>query len=179
MAAEQQTDDSAAGIGLPELKNIAQSALQMAQEAVAGQSELETRLDELEAKNEQLEFRITELELKADAGRDQEYELLTRRQKHQLIIEDLFRRAESSTTGRAKVDYKNVRHGVFDSNPSADHCYDLMEEVGEQPGFDYIDNPENGNIHLRVDLEDARELQSTNADSKFSPANKQPVNEGA
>jgi len=162
---------------LAELQNTAEGALSIAQNALQQQSALEGRVADLEAENERLEFRVAELELKGETEADKDYKQLTRAEKRDLIIEDLLRRAETSPSGKAKVDYNDILHGVFDGKPSADHCYTLMAEVGETVGFNYVDQPNGGNKHLRADIAETTETLATKANRAFSPANKEGTRE--
>jgi len=162
---------------IDELEDTAEGALRIAQNALQQNSELKSRVDQLEAENDRLEFRVAELELKGETKEDKDYKQLTKPEKRDLIVEDLLRRAEASASGKAKVEYTDVKHGVFDSIPSADHCYTLMDEIGSKPGFTYVDSPAKGNIHLRVDLAEATESLAAKANREFSPAKKEETRE--
>jgi uncharacterized coiled-coil protein SlyX len=162
---------------IDDLETTAEGALQIAQNALQQQSELKARIEELESENDRLEFRIAELELKSDEQADKEYKLLTREEKHDRIIDDLLRRAQAVASGKAKVEYSDVMHGTFDSKPSPDHCYTLMKEVGERPGFQYNEPTGAGNIHLRVDLSDVTESLAAKANTEFSRAKKEGTEE--
>jgi len=162
---------------LSALEDKIDGALAVAQNALQQNADLQSQIDGLEAKNERLEFRIAELELKGEQKVDKEYKLLSREEKHELIIDDLLRRARAVASGKAKVEYSDVMHGTFNSKPSPDHCYTLMAEVGDRDGFEYNDTPANGNIHLRVDLANVSESLAAKADAQFSLAKKEETQE--
>jgi len=88
------------------------------------------RIDELEAENERLKKLVD-----PDPG-SVEYEQLTKAQKVRKVREALVDRGAQTHNGRAAMKYKDVMW-LFDGQPSAGHCYDLMERAGELEGFAY------------------------------------------
>jgi len=123
---------------------------------------LRDRVAELEDTVERLTFRTGALEELLPDETDP-YDELTRAQKVQRVQRYLLERAQA-TNGRAAVDYDAVQWSVFDGEPSADHCYTLMERAAaDTPGFAYHDSGRPK--RLRVDLD------ATNADADFSHAN--------
>lgn len=124
--------------------------------------QLRDRVAELEDTVERLAFRVGSLEELLPDETDA-YGELTREQKVQRVQRYLLERAQA-TNGRAAVDYDAVQWSVFDGEPSADHCYTLMQlAAADTPGFTYRDaeRPK----RLTVDLD------ATNADADFSHAN--------
>jgi len=132
------------------------------QQALQQNADLRDRVDDLEDEIERLEFRVGQLETILPDEQDP-YAELTREQKVQRIQRYLLERAEA-TNGVAAVDYDDVQWSVFNGEPSADHCYTLMQLAAEQtPGFTYRDNERPK--RLTVDLD------ATNAEADFSHAN--------
>lgn len=96
------------------------------------QRKVNTQADRIET----LEDRLAELEelIDPDPGTT-EYDQLTKDQKVFQIRKHLLTMADQ-TNGRAAMKYKEVM-ALFNSHPSAGHCYDLMERAGHLDGFEY------------------------------------------
>jgi len=120
---------------------VAQNALQKANQNEATIASQETYIKQLERRIEQLELIVP------DAT---DYENLDRADKGALVRDHLVRTAQDRN-GKAKVDYHEIKHGVFDGQPSNGHCFDLMEIAARKAGFE-VKNPSDGNKHVRVDL---------------------------
>jgi len=139
----------------------AQDAVQVAQQAMQRCNDLETTVAELEDYIEQLEDRIVELEAQTPDTSD--YAELDRDTKVGVVRKHLVERAQQ-TNGKAAIEYDDVQWGVFDGEPSADHCYTLMEIAGQTEGFNY-DESSTGKIRLTVDM------GRTKTNTAFSHAN--------
>lgn len=138
-----------------------EDALQVAQRALS-------KVNELEAENEQLRERIIALE--AALPDRSEYDDLDRETKVGMVREHLVERAREQN-GHATIDYDGVMWEVFDGEPSARHCYDLMELAAQAKGFDLRD-PSGGNRELTVDID------ATNPVLGFFHGNKDSVEGG-
>lgn len=138
-----------------------EDAAQVAQRALAKVQEQEQAITELQE-------RVAALEA-AQPDRS-EYDDLDRETKVGMVREHLVERAQTQH-GRAAIDYDGVMWEVFDGEPSADHCYTLMELAAEAEGFDLRD-PNSGNRELVVDID------ATNPVLGFSRANKDSVEGG-
>lgn len=132
-----------------------EDALQVAQRALA-------KANALEDENEELRERIVELEARQSSSDD--YATLDRDEKVGMVREELVKRARAQH-GRAAMDYDDVMWGVFDGEPSADHCYTLMQLAANAEGYDLRD-PDGGNREVTVDLDAAKDATG------FSRANK-------
>jgi hypothetical protein len=144
------------------LKGDFKGLLSQHQQTRQANAELRDRVGELEATVERLALRVGTLEELLPNETDP-YADLTRDQKVQRVQRYLLERAQA-TNGKAAVDYDDVQWSVFDGEPSADHCYTLMQlAAADTPGFTYRDaeRPK----RLRVDL------AATNAEADFSHAN--------
>jgi len=135
--------------------NIAQAAMQ--------------RLNELEETVEQQQEVIEELQAAQPDRSD--YHQLDRETKVGMLREHLVKKAKDQH-GKAAIDYDGVQWEVFDGQPSADHCYTLMELAADEAGFNKRD-PAKDNKQLTVDLD------STNTERRFSHANKERPEGGA
>jgi hypothetical protein len=138
-----------------------EDALKIAQRALR-------KVDDQEEVIESLQERVAALEA-AQPERD-EYDDLDRDTKVGMVREHLVERAQSQH-GRAAIDYDGVMWEVFDGEPSADHCYTLMQRAASADGFEYRD-PSTGNKQLVVDID------ATNAVLGFSHANKEAAGRG-
>jgi len=130
-------------------------ALNIAQQAMR-------RLNELEETVETQQERIEALEAAQPDRSD--YQQLDRETKVGMVKEHLIKKAKDQH-GKAAIDYDAVMWEVFDGEPSADHCYTLMQKAASEDGFNLRD-PAKGNRQITVDLE------STNTERRFSHANK-------
>lgn len=138
-----------------------EDALQVAQRALA-------KANALEDENEQLRERIVELE--ARQSRSEDYGALDRDEKVGMVREELVKRARAGH-GKAAMDYDDVMWGVFDGDPSADHCYTLMQLAANAEGYD-LREPDGSNREATVDLDAAKDALG------FSHANKDSVEGG-
>ena len=117
-----------------------EDALQIAQRALAKVNGLEERVDELEGDVTELSLRLSE------HGEDRRYESLTIDEKIGMVREHGFVVARDGH-GKAALDYKDIRYGCFDGEPSADTCYRLMRraagcggdgtQIQDIPGFEF------------------------------------------
>lgn len=142
--------------------------LGVAQRALAKANDLDRQVDDLEDTVEQLHERVLALEAASPDGR--EYELLDRPTKVGMVREHLVEKARAQH-GRAAIDYDDVMWGVFDGEPSADHCYTLMERAAQADGFDLRD-PASGNREAVVNID------ATKPTLGFSRANKDAAEGG-
>ena len=132
-------------------------ALEIAQRALAKVNEQEQRIDDLEAELERLQARVPETT---------DYDDLDRDTKVGMVREHLVDRAQSQH-GKATLDYQDVMWGVFDGEPSAHHCYDLMELAATATGFELRD-PSDGNRRVAVDLDRTKRLGADFSGNKGS-----------
>lgn len=138
-----------------------EDALQVAQRALS-------KMNELEEENEELRERVVALE--AALPDRSEYDDLDRQTKVGMVREHLVERARDQH-GKATIDYDGVMWEVFDGEPSADHCYTLMELAAQAEGFD-IRDPSTGNRELTVNLAATKPVLG------FSRANKDSIEGG-
>lgn len=138
-----------------------EDALQVAQRALSKVNEQEQLIEELRE-------RVVALEA-AQPDRS-EYDDLDRQTKVGMVREHLVERARAQH-GRAAIDYDDVMWEVFDGEPSADHCYTLMNLAAQADGFN-IREPSGGNRELTVNID------ATNPVLGFSHANKDSVEGG-
>ncbi|MYL15688.1 hypothetical protein [Halorubrum distributum] len=151
---------------MPEEDVSARDALAIAQRALAKAN----RVDELEDEIEQLREDVTSLELRlSEHDDDRDYAELTRDDKVGMVREHAFQKA-SRSSGVAALDYDDIMWGVFDGEPSADHCYTLMKLAADVRGFE-VKTPASGNRSLTVDATEAKR------GAVFSPANKTDLEE--
>jgi len=139
-----------------------EDALQVAQRALRKVNDLKGDLNDLRAENERLRDRIAELEATTEVSDD--YDQLDRDTKVGMVRGHLIERARQQH-GKAAIDYDDVMWEVFDGEPSADHCYTLMQKAATADGFDVRDR-QGENRQLVVDLDATKDLTA------FSHANK-------
>lgn len=132
-----------------------QDALHIAQQALQ-------EVNELKATVEEQQERIAELEAAQPDKSD--YDTLDREDKVGFVKQHLVKKAKDQH-GKAAIDYNGIKWEVFSGEPSADHCYTLMQIAANEDGFKKR-NPDNGNEQLAVDLD------CTNTERRFSHANK-------
>jgi hypothetical protein len=130
-------------------------ALNIAQEAMKRITELEQTVQDQQERIEALEA--------AQPDRS-DYKQLDRETKVGMVKEHLIKKAKDQH-GKAAIDYDAVMWEVFDGEPSADHCYTLMQKAANEDGFGMRDPPK-GNRQITVDLE------RTNTETRISHANK-------
>jgi len=130
-------------------------ALEIAQKALRQTNQLEQTVTNLQNRVQELEAAIPDRS---------EYSELDRDTKVGMVKQHLVNRAQDQH-GKAAIDYDGVMWEVFDGEPSADHCYTLMQKAANTDGFE-LQNPENGNRRLTVNI------RATNAQTNFSHANK-------
>lgn len=131
-----------------------EDALQVAQRALQ-------KANELEAENERLRERVAELEATqpdTDGYPDD------RDVRVGMVRSHLIQRAKSQH-GKAAIDYKDIKHGVFNAEPSAGHCYDLMDRAATAEGFE-VRNPAGENKQLVVDLDRVKDLSGVSRVNK-------------
>lgn len=96
---------------------------------------LETRLDEFDE-------RLRRVERVVDTDPDRtEYAEMTKEQKVFRIRQELVQNADA-TDGTWQLTYRDVK-ALFNGQPSAGHCYNLMEAAAQLDGFEY-DRPGEG-----------------------------------
>ncbi|WP_026046315.1 hypothetical protein [Halorubrum sp. T3] len=143
----------------------ARDALAIAQRALAKANGLEADLDEATYEIERLREDVTSLELRlSEHDDDRDYAELTRDDKVGMVREHAFQKATRGS-GVAALDYDDIMWEVFDGEPSADHCYTLMELAADIRGFE-VKTPASGNRSLTVDASEAKR------GAVFSSANK-------
>lgn len=143
-------------------------ALAIAQRALAKANGVE---DDLQAVDDLAE-RVAQLELRLSAlDEDREYAALSVDEKIGQVREHAFEKA-TGTTGKAALDYNAIKWEVFGGEPSADHCYTLMERAADIDGF-AVKTPPSGNRSLVCDATAAKR------GAVFSSANKDAPTEGA
>ena len=71
-----------------------------------------------------------------------------------MVREHAFRKA-TEMGGHTALDYDAVKWEIFEGEPSASHCYDLMRWASDARGFT-VREPTNGNISLAVDAAEAK-----------------------
>lgn len=117
----------------------AKDALRVAQRALTKVNDLEDTVAGLQAELEDAHEELTELSLRvSEFDEDRSYDDLTRNEKIGAVREHAFSRA-TETNGRAALDYNDVMWGVFECEPGAAHCYDLMQWAADAAGFDVRD----------------------------------------
>ena len=150
------------GVGTDQPDVRAEDALQVAQRALRKVNELEGELADLREENDQLRERVIELELRQESSED--YARLDRDTKVGMVRGHLIDRARAQH-GKAAIDYDDVMWEVFDGEPSADHCYTLMQLAAQADGFD-VRERSGENRQLVVNLDATKDLTA------FSHANK-------
>lgn len=138
-----------------DVEALAEDALQVAQRALAKVNGEEKGREELEKEVNYLERRVLQLEARTSAD-DAEYANLSKNQKIGILREELVKRAQNTASGWAKMDYKDIWR-LFDRNPSADHCYTLMEKAADAEGFTHKTPDGAENEYVGVDLEKAKQ----------------------
>lgn len=109
------------------------------EELKAWQQAAKKQLQFLREENEKLNDRVAELEqLVAPDPEALEYDALSTSQKIQRLRQVLLQQAVQSG-GTHALKYGEVMT-LFNNNPSAGHCYDLMKRAGNLDGFDYTTN---------------------------------------
>lgn len=144
-----------------------EDALQVAQRALAKVNDLERGLDELREDHEEAIDKLVSVELFcSELVDDRAYESYSRDMKIGMVREHAYERAVEQG-GKAKLDYKDVKWGVFEGDPGASHCYSLLRAAAGSDedaqrdarrgtvGFRLRD-PDDGNIHVTVDADLAK-----------------------
>jgi len=139
-----------------------EDALQVAQRALQRANEIELDVEDLRETVKAQHERIVALEARQEDT--SEYDTLDRDTKVGMLREHVVERARQQH-GLAAIDYNDVQWGVFDGEPSADHCYTLMQLAANADGFEY-ENPDGENKRLTVNID------ATNPVLGFSRANK-------
>lgn len=107
-------------------------------------------IDRAAERMENIEQQVAELEKVVDPDPGAvEYDQLTKEQKVRRVRKTLLKNAAE---GRAPVmKYRDVMY-LFDSNPSAGHCYTLMERAADADGF-YYETGGHGDGEKRIRVE--------------------------
>jgi len=124
----------------------AEAALNIAKRNAQRVTELEDENEELSQEvarlqNQLREVRkdLAEVQLAVEDERDEkEYQQFDRDEKIRYLRERAYAWARNRD-GRAALDYKDVRDGVFDGEPSAGHVYNLMGWAADHDGFKHDD----------------------------------------
>jgi len=145
----------------------AEDALQVAQRALSKVLELEEDLTDAHERLDEQEEKLTEQALRlSEHDEERSYDSLTRDDRIGIVREHAFARA-SDAGGRAALDYKDIKYGAFDGEPSASYCYDLMRlacGTGDRAHNDMsagvegfrVRNPDGGNRELIVNAKRAK-----------------------
>lgn len=121
---------------------------------------------------EEMNQRIAELEGAVDTDLHfREWKEMTKKDKVRHVQAKLVEAADNAANDKAAMDYTDVRL-LFNNRPSAGHCYNLMEIVGEEMGFNYDDRDGQSN-RVTVDL------NRLNGPADFHSLNKAEEEEGA
>lgn len=147
--------------------NIAQQALQKANE-----------VDDLRERVEALEDELTAVKMRQqERDENTEYDQLTLDEKVGMVRQHGYRKATNGH-GKATLDYDDIMWGVFDGEPGTKHCYKLIRRAAgltdqktgsDQLGFTARD-PDGGNYHLAIDADRAKETVSLFPENKTNPA---------
>ena len=125
------------------------------------------RINDIVDENERLRERVSELEsVVTPHPESKDYQDLTRDEKVQQLRESLVEKASARQNGRFSMGYKDVMW-LFDGQPSAGHCYRLMDLAGEATGFDYAKFEDRPN-QIRVNID------GVNDETLFHAVNKAP-----
>lgn len=127
-------------------------------------------IDRLDNRLDEMGERLRRVERVVDTDPDRvEYQEMSKGQKVYRIRQELVEKA-TATNGKWRLDYQDVK-ALFNGQPSAGHCYNLMEAAAEMDGFVY-DRPgqgdatsETGEYRIRVEtdqLNNMRLFQSVN-----------------
>lgn len=131
-----------------------EDALQVAQRALSKAVDLERVVEEQAGRIDEVEEDLTAVTLRLSAfDEDRAYDALTRDDKVGRVREHAFERAVNG--GGSSLDYNDIQWGVFDGEPSADHCYTLMRLAADADGFSLRD-PDGRSKHLSVDAEETK-----------------------
>lgn len=149
---------------LDDLRQVAQRALQKANENERKRKQLREEFDEAIDDLVAVKLRLSE---KDDT---RPYDQLDRDTKIGMVREHAFRRANEGR-GTATLDYKDIMWSVFDGEPGPHHCYDLMRWASEARGF-VVKDPPTESRHLFADAAEARRGLA------FCPENKATTNGG-
>lgn len=146
----------------------ARDALQVAQRALAKANDLERHAEDMEVRLEEAEDELAQMAIRLSEQDDErDYRDLTRDDKVGMVREHAFEKALEGT-GTASLDYDDIMWGPFDGEPSADHCYKLMELAADLRGFD-VRNPPNRNRVLFVDAAEAKRGVAFSSANNRSP----------
>jgi len=134
----------------------ARDALAIAQRALAKANDLEDDLKAATDRIDDLETDVTRMSLRlSEHDNDRPYDSLNRDDKVGKVREHAFEKAAQGR-GQAALDYSAIKWEVFDGEPSADHCYTLMDLAAEVRGFN-VKTPPSGNRSLVVDAAAAKQ----------------------
>lgn len=142
---------------LDEIEDQAVGGRKVAQTALQRTAELEAaleRIDELEERVEALESSLGDIENKP-------YELLSRSEKVALVRKYLIDRAEQKSSRKHTLTYDDIQWSVFDGEPSDGHCYHLLKEAAQHPGFTHTTDPHRVAVDL-TELNDQADRSSVN-----------------
>jgi len=164
------TDESATdGAVTPE------DAVAIAQQALSKINELEGELANAQDRIDHLAGRVVELEVDRERREEErEYEDLSRDEKIGKVRRYGFREARENGGG-INLEYNDIKRYVFDGQPSAMHCYDLMRWAANgqgtnsgADGFEYRESSSRTN-HLHVDAAEARRWAAAYSKNKHTP----------
>lgn len=103
----------------------------------------------------ELQNRLADVEAHTPDPSTTEYENLSRQDKIAAIRRGLVEEAKNSG-GTAAGGYREVKQR-FDGKPADSHCYDLMEDVANAPGFTFGKLPPSYKKRIKVDLAEVEE----------------------
>lgn len=93
-------------------------------------------IDELDERLDEFDDRLRRVERVVDTDPDRTgYAEMTKEQKVYRIRQELVQNADA-TNGKWRLSYRDVK-ALFNGQPSAGHCYNLMEAAAEMDGFEY------------------------------------------
>lgn len=119
--------------------NIAKRNAERLVDAEQEIGELNTEIDRLQNQLRLVRKDLAEVQLAVEDDRDEKaYHEFDRDGKVRFLREQAYSWARNRD-GRAALDYKDVRDGVFDGEPSPGHVYNLMEWAADHDGFVHDD----------------------------------------
>jgi len=154
----------------------ARDALAIAQRALGKVNDVDGRVDDREAEIEALRERVTAMELRLSEIDDEEDAGdMTLDEKIGAVREHAFEKAVDGH-GKAKLDYSAIKWEVFDGRIGQSTCYRLIRRAAglndiktgsEVAGF-AARSPSDGNYHLAVDAEAAKQSRVFSAGKKHA-----------
>ena len=114
------------------------------------------KMDHLNGRIDDLQDKVSVLERATDTDPGSiDYDALSRTDKVREIRLAVLRRAMDRPNGKAQMEYKEVRT-LFNDHPSPGHCYDLMRDAGNLPGFEYAER-DGANNTIRAVIDDVND----------------------